>query len=160
MEFLTKQVCELLFTVVIGIMAGFLYDIYRLLRYKYRLKRIASDFADLFFWLIITLVVFTLLLLGNKGEIRLYILLGLILGAFLYMRFLSSRATAVMLKTSSFFKLFFSKMGKPFYFVFTLAGYPFRFLFGMVFKNKYVKRIGVKLQLVLKKFFTLFRVKK
>lgn len=83
-------------TIVIGIIAGFCYDIYKVTRGTLRLRRIGTALGDVLFWLVLTAVVFILLLLGNWGEVRLYVLLGLALGAVLYLNLFSRRTTSIL----------------------------------------------------------------
>ncbi|SHF39020.1 spore cortex biosynthesis protein YabQ [Desulforamulus putei] len=83
-------------TIIIGMVAGFCYDLYRVTRGTLRLRRIGTALGDLLFWFVLTGVVFVLLLLGNWGEVRLYVLLGLALGAVIYLSVFSRRTTSMI----------------------------------------------------------------
>jgi len=74
----------------IGGLAGFLYDVYRVIRERANIRRGAgSALADLLFSAAVAGLVFALLLKANQAELRLYVLLGLAGGALLYFPLLS-----------------------------------------------------------------------
>lgn len=83
-------------TIMIGMIAGFCYDLYKVTRGTLRLRRIGTALGDVLFWLVLTGVVFVLLLLGNWGEVRLYVFLGLVLGAVIYLNFFSRGSTSII----------------------------------------------------------------
>lgn len=83
-------------TILIGMVAGFCYDLYKVTRGTLRLRKVGTALGDAMFWLILTGVVFVLLLLGNWGEVRLYVLLGLALGALFYLHVFSRRITVII----------------------------------------------------------------
>lgn len=69
----------------IGGLAGFLYDVYRVIRLRGpALRGPGAALADLVFSGVAAVVVFLLLVKANHGELRLYVLLGLLAGALLY----------------------------------------------------------------------------
>ncbi|SDY57334.1 spore cortex biosynthesis protein YabQ [Proteiniborus ethanoligenes] len=72
-----------------GIIIGFAYDIYRIFRYYFKPKKIATFIEDFIFWIIISLISLTVLLYTNWGEIRGYVFIGFFSGAFLYSKLLS-----------------------------------------------------------------------
>ncbi|MHB8172487.1 MAG: spore cortex biosynthesis protein YabQ [Thermincolia bacterium] len=73
-------------TIAIGILMGVVFDVYRLVLGHFRWRRWGRDVGDFIFLLLLTLMVFLLLLHGNWGEVRLYVLLGLGMGLGLYFR--------------------------------------------------------------------------
>lgn len=83
-------------TIVIGMVAGFCYDLYKVTRGTLKLRRIGTALGDVLFWLVLTGVVFALLLLGNWGEVRVYVMLGLALGAVIYLNIFSRRTTSIL----------------------------------------------------------------
>lgn len=89
MEPLVNQICAFAATLVIGMIAGFCYDYYRVVRGVFKLKKVGTCLGDIVFWLVTTALVFSLLMLGNWGVVRLYVFIGLGLGALLYFQFLS-----------------------------------------------------------------------
>lgn len=97
MEPLANQLSAFAVTLAIGVLAGFCYDYYRVLREIWGLKKTGTYLGDMLFWIFITGLVFFLLLLGNWGVVRLYVFIGLGLGALFYFQLLS-KITRRMLK--------------------------------------------------------------
>ncbi|MDI6871901.1 MAG: spore cortex biosynthesis protein YabQ [Bacillota bacterium] len=85
-------------TIAIGLLLGFLFDCYRVTRGRLRPGPLATILGDLLFWLVATGVAFALLIVGNWGELRLYVWVGFLLGAFSY-RLLLSRTVIALLVT-------------------------------------------------------------
>lgn len=92
------QIGNFLMTVFCGLIMGFLFDVYRVLRGKINPKTLFADLGDLFFWVVTTLMVFALLLLVNWGEVRLYVFLGLLIGLFSYFKLLSRTVNYLLSK--------------------------------------------------------------
>lgn len=76
-------------TIYGGIIIGFIYDIYRIFRYFLKPKKIATFIEDIIFWIIVSAISLLILFFSNWAELRWYIFLGFILGAFLYNKLLS-----------------------------------------------------------------------
>lgn len=89
MQSLNAQFYAFLVTVLAGITIGILFDFYRVIRGLVRPKKVFTYLGDLTFWVISTLVVFFLLLIGNWGEIRFYVWVGVLVGITAYLRYLS-----------------------------------------------------------------------
>ncbi|WP_242836849.1 spore cortex biosynthesis protein YabQ [Desulfotomaculum nigrificans] len=116
-------------TIFVGMVCGFCYDLYKVTRGTLRLRRLGTALGDVLFWLMLTLVVFVLLLLGNWGEVRLYVLLGLALGAVIYLHFLSRRATSLLQWAFRVVHQFLKLLLKVFFFLVTAICFPFRILY-------------------------------
>jgi len=71
-------------TVCVGGAVGLFYDFFRVLRRCAPHKRWAVQLEDILFWLAVTVLVFYYMLHRNYGEIRLFVLLGIGVGALLY----------------------------------------------------------------------------
>jgi len=84
-----NQAYVFLSTVYGGIIIGFIYDLYRMIRRIIRPKRFMTGALDMLFWLTTSLVTFIVLYFANGGEVRLYTFLGFILGFTIYMLALS-----------------------------------------------------------------------
>lgn len=82
--FIAEQVVTFAVTIGLGLLIGFGYDLLRAARRFIRFSRLTQFFADFFFWLCMTLLVFAVLLLSNWGEVRAYVFLGLGLGGTVY----------------------------------------------------------------------------
>ncbi|MDD4238539.1 MAG: spore cortex biosynthesis protein YabQ [Desulfotomaculaceae bacterium] len=79
-------------TIVIGMSAGLLFDYYRAVRAACKLRRVGTFVGDVVYWLVTTAMVFIMLLWGTWGEVRLYVLIGIGLGALLYFQLFSRAA--------------------------------------------------------------------
>ncbi len=133
------------FTVLIGVVAGFCYDLYRVTRGTLKLRKIGTALGDILFWVVLTGVVFTLLLMGNWGEVRLYVFLGLTLGAVLYLNVLSRSTTSLLQLTFKtvhrLWKLFIKLLSSiwwvlclPFRFLYLAVAVPLGFVAGLLGK--------------------------
>lgn len=76
-------------TIAAGMAAGLLFDMYRLVRRGLKPRGTGAWLLDLMFWLVAAPVVFALLLVGNWGELRFYVVVGLVAGATFYFGLLS-----------------------------------------------------------------------
>ncbi|GAB6159251.1 hypothetical protein JCM39194_24510 [Desulfotomaculum varum] len=119
-------------TIVIGVVAGFCYDLYRVTRGTLKLRRFGTALGDLLFWLVLTGVVFVLLLLGNWGEVRLYVLLGLALGSAIYLNLFSRQTVSVIRWTFRQILQIWRGCVKGFCFVWRLLCLPFRGIYLLV----------------------------
>jgi len=90
MESLSEQFLAFAATVAAGLAAGFFYNYYCELRRAFKFRKRATILGDIVFWLVTTAVIFLALLRGNWGEVRLYVFVGLFLGAFFYYWLLSA----------------------------------------------------------------------
>jgi len=72
-------------TVGVGAAVGLFYDFFRVLRKTTPHGKIAVQIEDILFWLAVTVVIFYYMLHRNFGEIRVFVLLGIGIGAVLYL---------------------------------------------------------------------------
>lgn len=79
-----------------GIIIGLTYDIYRIFRYFFKPKKVATFIEDLVFWIIVSLIAVFILIFSNWGELRGYIFIGFILGTLLYNKLLSKIVISVL----------------------------------------------------------------
>lgn len=84
-----QQVETFAIIVLTGLILGLLFDSFRVMRSILRPRWMIGSVADLTYWLLATVIVFTALLFGNWGELRLYVFIGLLVGVSLYFKFLS-----------------------------------------------------------------------
>ena len=82
---LPMQLYSLLIFTVSGIVIGIFFDIFRILRKSFRTSNIVTYIEDFLFWLISGLFFLYILLKYNNGQIRNYVIIGLILGIIIYM---------------------------------------------------------------------------
>jgi spore cortex biosynthesis protein YabQ len=67
-----------------GIGIGLLFDLYRVLAHELRIPRWLIPLLDLAYWVIATLFVFRMLFIGNFGQVRIFVFLGLAAGYTIY----------------------------------------------------------------------------
>ncbi|MCL2338050.1 MAG: spore cortex biosynthesis protein YabQ [Firmicutes bacterium] len=83
-EPLAGQFALFFYTILTGMLAGFIYDFYVGLGHLLRLRKISRQAGDILFWLVLTAVVYAMLWYYNRGEVRFFVLLGLGVGAVVY----------------------------------------------------------------------------
>ena len=89
MQSLASQFHAFIVTMLMGLTIGLLFDFYKFAKGIAHPGKILGYIADVLFWAISTLAVFSLLLIGNWGEIRLYVVIGVLIGAVAYFKLLS-----------------------------------------------------------------------
>ena len=72
-----------------GLIAGIVYDIYRINRNYFKPKKIATIVEDFLFWIGIALIFFYMLNKNNWAQLRLYVFLGFFIGGIVYLKILS-----------------------------------------------------------------------
>lgn len=151
MDSLVSQVHAFAATIVIGIVAGFCYDYYRVVRTVFRLKKVGTYLGDVIFWLVATALVFFLLLLGNRGEMRLYVLVGLGLGALIYYCLLSKYVSRLVRFKFFLFHKTLELLVKLVLLLWMVILFPFRLVilvlsYPLVFVGGLLKKAGRKLR--------------
>ncbi len=88
---LAGQFYAFLLTIVAGASIGIVFDVYRVLRANRNpAKRWLGIVYDVLYWVVVTPTVSIILLVGNWGDLRYYVLLGMALGLFVYFQVFSS----------------------------------------------------------------------
>lgn len=126
---LEQQMCAFLICVGAGCLAGFLFDVYRTVVSYFRVKRTALAVGDIIFWLVLAALVFTLILLGNEGEVRGFMLLGLVLGAAVYYKVFGERSTRAIARGIAVICRVLLWGGRLLAWLWFLVTAPFRLLF-------------------------------
>ncbi len=93
---LDLQFYTLFVMVVTGIAAGFTFDVFRVMRGLTGVRGIAGDLLDLLFWVVVTALVSMGLVVGNWGDLRLSVLLGGLVGVWMYVELASDTITYVL----------------------------------------------------------------
>ena len=86
----TNQAYLFLVFVINGILIGVLFDFFRILRKTFKTKDIITYIEDFLFWILTGIILLYSIFTFNNGEIRLFMLLGILLGTIIYMIFISS----------------------------------------------------------------------
>lgn len=157
MDFLPySQEYMLMVSVMSGMMLGFVWDIYRIIRHYAKLGNIGTAAGDIAYWILS--VYFSIMIIDDisYGNVRLFILLGFLLGAAVYFYGVSGYTLKLFIFIINSFLFLIKKL-------IALIAAPIKFLIGKIavilypFKLKIVKkRDNVK-----RKFkFLRFRIKK
>mgnify|MGYP000976646407 CR=1 FL=1 len=85
-------------TLVNGAILCLLFDFYQIGRRTLRLRAGLTMAGDILYWLVATIIVYGGLLVGNWGELRLYVWLALGCGALAYHRFFRTRAVGAIVR--------------------------------------------------------------
>lgn len=80
-----NQAYIFLIFVLNGILIGFLFDIFRILRLSFKTKDFVTYIEDIIFWILTGGIILYSIFIFSNGEIRFYMFLGLIIGIVLYM---------------------------------------------------------------------------
>lgn len=96
--------------VINGILIGFLFDIFRILRKSFKTKDIITYIEDISFWILTGLLTLYFIFYYNNGEIRFYIFLGIILGILIYILTISKYIIKFSVTVINFIKDIISKV--------------------------------------------------
>lgn len=117
---------------------AFIYDIFRIRRKAIKTINLLVYIEDLFFWILVSLVMFAVVYYSNEGEVRGYIFLGAILGIIIYLLVFSSiviRFSIFILNIlSRIIKTIVSILAWPFKLLYRIFKRPARFLYRLVLK--------------------------
>lgn len=118
---ISSEIYFFIHSIVCGLLTGTLYDIFKVKRMVFKTSKIIVIIDDVLFWLIMG--IFSILVTHNvyMGELRLYLLLGLILGITFYILLLSKKMVNYGVKLITF-------IFKPFKFIFKNFKFIFKFL--------------------------------
>jgi spore cortex biosynthesis protein YabQ len=115
MDAISAQLFAIFITILSGFLLGLFFDLYRVLRALWRPGPLWTRVGDLLFWLFALCLLFSLLLLGNWGQMRLYVVLGWALGLLIYNRLLSRKIIAICFTLFSATHHSFVQLGRGFY---------------------------------------------
>jgi len=110
--------------IITGILIGFLFDIFRILRKSFHTSDWITYIQDALFWILAGSMMLFSIFTFNHGEIRSYVFIGILIGIVIYMLALSK----LFVKSSVTIILFFKK----------ILSYPIHFI------EKIVKVIFIK----------------
>lgn len=78
------QLYSLLIFTISGIAIGIFFDIFRILRKTFKTPDILTYIEDTIFWICTGIFFLFLLFKFNNGEIRSYVIIGIVMGIFIY----------------------------------------------------------------------------
>lgn len=135
----TNQAYLFLIFAVNGILIGLLFDFFRISRKVFHTNDVATYIEDILFWILAGTIVLYSIFVFNNGELRFYMFLGILLGAFIYLLFISSYIIKVNIKIINILKKIFGFVIIPFSFIYRILHRiflkPFTFLFINVRKS-------------------------
>ena len=117
---MNNQLYILLAFFVTGICIGILFDIFRISRKNFKIPNFLTYIEDVLFWLLTGLLILFTIFTFTTGEIRLYMIIVLVLGSFIYFISISKYFILInskilnMLKSTIFFILSPLKKGSVF----------------------------------------------
>jgi len=142
---MTYQAINFLIIVMLGIILGFFYDIFRTIRRIIHHNNIILQLQDFFYWILAALLVFFVLLHIDSGQIRSYSIIGLILGGIIYFAAFSTYilkfALVVAYYIQNAVKYIFNLFIIPIKWIFGLIFVPIKFIF-VIIKNALNKAKG------------------
>ncbi len=122
-----SQVNFFLTSILLGILCGIYFDIFRILRKSIKHSRFYINLEDFLFWVVTTFIFYYVFLHKNNGDIRGYILFGFGIGFILEILLISKLFIKIGVKAVRFLVKIFRK-------ILTLILQPIRFLCKMVLR--------------------------
>ena len=133
---LRQQIFAFGVLILTGLASGFCYDVYLVIKYRWKLKKTGTSIGDLLFWTVLTALIFSLLVVSNYGEIRFYVIIALGLGLMIYFKLLSKSMLCCLQKFFDLIQKLWRLMVKtvaflcrlilfPLHIIITVVCYPF-----------------------------------
>ncbi len=130
---------------------AFIFDLFRIKRKAVGTGNLLIYFEDLLYWIIAALVMFAVVYFANEGELRGYVLIGVIMGAALYILLLSRLVVKISLKiiklVYKILKFVWNILSYPVRFIIKIISIPAIFVFNIVrkfmLKTKRISRINM-----------------
>lgn len=98
--------------ILVGFLIGLLFDMFRISRRTFKTSDIVTYIEDILFWILSGLLIIFSLFKFNNGEIRVYIIIGLIVGISIYILVFSKLIINTLVKVIIFIKKIMSKLIK------------------------------------------------
>lgn len=95
---MNNQAYLFLIFIMNGILIGFLFDIFRIIRKTFRTTDLITYIQDIVFWIVAGIITLAFIFYYNNGEIRFYVFLGIILGVVIYILTISKYIIKVSVK--------------------------------------------------------------
>lgn len=137
-----------------GLIVGFFYDVYKTIRYFSKPQKWITYIGDILFWILMSILFFYLLQKINLGEIRGYIVLGFLIGIFIYKKIFSRFIYKVLIRLGKILRESLKE-------VCFLLTYPFRKLKkGVIKPMRKLKNIPINIYNQFKKYKKVISSKK
>ena len=128
---LDVQIDMLVYSILSGILAGILFDLYNIIR-GFRIPKIIVIIEDILFWILTAVIVFTFLLYTNYAFLGPYVYIFMILTLIFYLKFISP----IVFKIE---KYIISKIAKIIRIIFKNAVYPIKIIYYSISGKKWYK---------------------
>lgn len=139
--------------ILVGFLIGLLFDFFRISRKSFKTSNLLTNVEDITFWLITGALILFSIFKFNNGNLRIYTLVGILIGVVIYMVIFSKVVIKTLVKIILFLKRCFKT-------IFNIALYPLRIIF-RIFKNilKPIKNLQITTKNNLKKLINLKKSK-
>lgn len=114
-----------------GIIIGFLFDFFRILRKSFNTSDIITYIEDVIFWILTGIILLYSIFTFNNGEIRLFMFLSVFIGVLIYMLLFSSHIIKINVKIIVFIKKIVLKL-------LNILGAPIKIIY------KFIKKVFCK----------------
>ncbi|MBQ2967972.1 MAG: spore cortex biosynthesis protein YabQ [Clostridia bacterium] len=118
---LASEVRVLFLSALSGVTCAFLYDLFKIIRRTFQPGVWLTFMLDMLFWILSALLAFGMLLFSNHGQMRLFEMIAMAVGALVY--FLSVSSVIVACGT-----VLLKRLLSGIFFVFRILFFPFRML--------------------------------
>ena len=95
---MSEQTNLFLMTIALGAAAGILYDMFRVLRLTFKHPNFLVQIEDMLYWVIATIGVFYFFLHEHGGNMRFFVIVGIVLGMMVYFLAMSAAIRKAMIK--------------------------------------------------------------
>lgn len=106
------QLYSFIVFILVGFLIGLLFDMFRISRRTFKTSDIVTSIEDILFWILSGLLIIFSLFKFNNGDIRVYIIIGLIAGISIYILVFSKLIINTLVKIITFIKEIISKIIK------------------------------------------------
>lgn len=135
----SNQAYLFLVFIINGIVIGLLFDFFRISRKVFNTNDMMTYIEDILFWILAGATVLYSIFIFNNGEMRLFMFLAILLGAFAYMVLISSHIIKINVKIINLIKKIVGILAFPLKVIYQLIHKiffkPIHFLFINVRKN-------------------------
>lgn len=84
--------------IILGIIVSFIFDIFRILRKKFKTSNFITYVEDFLFWIISGFLIISAIFKFNDGELRAYLFIGILLGIAIYIILFTKLVNKIILK--------------------------------------------------------------
>lgn len=84
--------------IVLGTIISFIFDIFRILRKKFKTNNFFTYIEDISFWLISGSLIISAIFKFNEGELRAYLFIGILIGIIIYILLFTKFINNIFLK--------------------------------------------------------------